>query len=317
MANFGTVLFTFIFMIPVLASTTDSDFLVGRHQLEEMQRISKETVLIESRNMQLKIYPQKTSCVAVVIHGLFQSPKDMQGLIDYFYNQGCNVVAPLLAAHWHKDDEIFYKINYKTWLNQISEVLSASEKLGKKIILVGHSAGSLLALDQIINNVNKYNISHAILFAPAIKLKTFVILSTKIGSIFKWNENFMSVISKNVDHEYDQQIRPAIAGVHVQNLIESIFGQSLNSRSAAYMNIHVPILIVSTENDATVDHVEILKLKNYRPQFIKLISYPKESLIQHDNIQRSIIDVPPGSPNSWFNSKYKELLEQITNFLNH
>ncbi len=295
----------------------DQQFLLAKSQFETMRTSVEKTVLVASRGMQLKLYPERSHCVAVILHGLFQSPRDMQGLINYFYDQGCNVVAPLLAGHWNIDNQAFYKINFETWITQITEVIEYSQHLGDKVILVGHSTGSLLAIEKIVTH-SEYNISHAILFAPAIKLKKHVIFSSLIGSFFNVTlNNFSRADSKNDKFlsEYNLQQRPAIAGLYVKKLIENIFGRTDESRLIAYKKIQIPTLIISTENDETIDHSEVLTLKKSNPNFIDLIVYSKNSMILHDNIQRSVIDVEFGSPKEWINPDYDNLLQKISAFL--
>ena len=331
MQSFLLIAITFL-----LASyaAADQRFLSAKANLETMQKNNEAHILVPSRNMQLRLYPQPTACVALVLHGLFQSPKDMQGLINHFYERGCNVVAPLLKGHWSKDAEAFYKIDFEMWKGQVSEVLSAAQFLGDKIILVGHSTGGLLALEKLINGP-QYNFSEAILFAPAIKLQTSVSFSSWVGAFFRMDQNraFSSGVSGSsggslasgnstgngksaaID-EYSLQSRPAIAGVHVQKLIENVFGLSQKDRLRAYSKIRIPLLLISTENDSTVQHSEIINLKNANPNLFKLVAYSKTSSLKHDNIQRSSIDVEINSPKEWVNPHYENLLKQIDNFVN-
>ncbi len=302
----------------------DQRFLSAKAKLETMQKNNEAQILVPSRNMQLRLYSHPTACVALVLHGLFQSPKDMQGLINHFYDRGCNVVAPLLKAHWSKDQNAFYKIDYEIWKQQVSEVLFATQSLGNKIILIGHSTGGLLALEKIINAPG-YNFSKAILFAPAIKLQNSVIFGSRLGAFFTMDQNrTLSIGSSRLSgggntaavDEYNLQSRPAIAGVHVQKLIENVFGRNQQDRLAVYAKIKIPLLLISTENDSTVQHSEIVNLKNVSQNLFKLIAYSKTTILQHDNIQRSSLDVEVNSPTEWVNPYYQHLLNQIDDFVN-
>ena len=84
----------------------------------------------------------------------------------------------------------------------------------------------------------------------------------------------------------------------------------------AYSKIRIPLLLISTENDSTVQHSEIINLKNANPNLFKLVAYSKTSSLKHDNIQRSSIDVEINSPKEWVNPHYENLLKQIDNFVN-
>lgn len=306
--------------LAVGSASADQQFLAAKSQLETMQKNIEPLLLVTSRNMQLKLYGEKKECVAVVLHGLFQSPKDMQGIINFFYARGCNVVAPLLEGHWRKDQNSFYKTSYQIWKNQITELLNLAQVFGDKMILAGHSTGGLLALNQVIS-ATPYNISHVILFSPAIKLQNSVIWGSKLGSKLRLAQNsvpaYGEVGSFTAQSEYDLQLRPAIAGVHVQNLVENIFGTDDSSRALTYARIKTPVMLISTENDETIRHDEVLNLYKSNPHFFRLIAYPKSSGILHDNIQRSEIDVEAGSPKEWTNPYYQDLLKRISQFLDN
>lgn len=299
-------------LLALCSASADQQFLAAKSQLETMQKSIEPSLLVASRNMQLKLYSEKQECVAVVLHGLFQSPKDMQGLINFFYVRGCNVVAPLLSGHWRKDQNAFYKTSHQIWKSQVTEILNLAQELGDKMILIGHSTGALLALNQIVS-ATPFSISHVILFSPAIKLQNSVIWGSKIGSKLRLNQN--TVPPDAAESEYDLQVRPAIAGVYVQKLIENIFGTDDNSRVLTYTRIQTPVMLVSTENDSTIRHDEVLNLYKSNPHIFRLITYPKKSGIQHDNIQRSELDVEPGSPKEWTNPYYQDLLKKIEQFI--
>jgi esterase/lipase len=238
----------------------------------------------------------------------------MQGLINYFYDTGHNVVAPLLAGHWQSDAEAFYKITHKAWQTQMQEILNLSVPLGNEIILVGHSTGGLLAIDLLMKNKH-LNISHLVLFSPALKLRQHVKIASKIGGFFKLTQNLLSLKNKPCisSTEYDLHIRPAVAGTYVDNLINDVFGK--NKRLNVYNNINIPTLIFSTESDLTVSHEEIVNLSVANKEFIKLISYKKTDVVKHDTIHRSVIDVEPNSPTHWVNPYFQNQLTEISNFI--
>lgn len=310
-----TCLYAFLAMC---SASADQQFLAAKSHLETMQKNTEPSLLFASRNMQLKLYGEKKECVAVVLHGLFQSPKDMQGLINFFYSRGCNVVAPLLAGHWRKDQNAFYKTSHQIWKNQVTEVLNLAQSFGDKMILIGHSTGGLLALHQVVS-ATPFNISHVVLFSPAIKLQNSVVWGSKLGAKLKLAQNTVPANSEvgifTAKSEYDYQLRPAVAGVHVQNLVENIFGTDDTSRALTYARIRTPVMLISTENDETIRHDEVLNLYKSNPHIFRLITYPKKSGIQHDNIQRSELDVEPGSPKEWTNPYYQDLLQKIEQFI--
>ncbi len=298
------ILITILCVLSSLKAHSEELFWSSVQSLEQAQKLNLPELLVPSRNLQLKHHSKKTNCVAVVFHGLFQSPKDMQTLINYFYNKQCNVVAPLLTGHWRKDSRSFNKINYTDWKNQGLSTLEKAKEIGDKIIIVGHSTGGLLALSLALEYSSTYNITGLVLFSPALKLKTHVQLFSKLGSLFNLNTN------TSATSEYEMQIRPAIAGLHVQNFINSIF-QNDEQRLDIYKSLRVPTLLISTQNDSTIEHSEVIKMQASNPHLFKLISYNKKSPIQHDNIQRTPLDLEVNAPKEWSNPYFDQILLEI------
>ena len=310
------ILLTILCVLSSLNAYSDQHFWSAVQSLEQAQTQNLPQLLVVSRNLQVKHYNKKASCVAVVFHGLFQSPKDMQTIINYFYEKQCNVVAPLLQGHWRKDTRSFYKINHDTWKEQGLNTLKAASQMGEKIILVGHSTGGLLALSLALEQAKAYNIKGLVLFSPALKLTTHVRLFAKYGSRLNLNANSLTTSHANNPsprvpaNEYEMQVRPAVAGLHVQNFLESIF-ENGRSREEVYKSLTVPTLLVSTENDTTVQHSEVLNMHKANADLFKLISYSKSSGIKHDNIQRTALDLESGAPASWSNPFFNAVLSEI------
>lgn len=302
------ILLTILCVLTNLTAYGYEPFWSSVQSFEQTKLQNLPQLLVPSRNLQLKHYYKKTSCVAVVFHGLFQSPKDMQTLINNFHEKQCNVVAPLLAGHWRKNSAAFDKINFNSWKQQGLSTLKAASQLGEKIILVGHSTGGLLAFSLALEHSKTYNITGLVLFSPALKLTNTVRLFSKYGSMLGLNSN--SVSTSNAQSEYDMQLRPAVAGLHVQKFIDSIF-QNDSARETVYKTLHVPTLLISTENDVTIDHTEVVKMQAAQPNLFKLIKYQKDGPIQHDNIQRTALDLEPNAPKEWSNPFFADVLSEI------
>jgi hypothetical protein len=70
-------------------------------------------------------------------------------------------------------------------------------------------------------------------------------------------------------------------------------------------------LLISTENDSTIEHSEVLKMHTSNPHLFKLISYNKKSPIQHDKIQRTPLDLEVNAPKEWSNPYFDQILLEI------
>lgn len=278
----------------------------------EIQKESEETkrhLLFESRNQRIYHHGTKQPCAVLMLHGLYQSPKDQESLAQHFYKMGCNVLAPLLKGHWARDPQEFYKISEIDWILQSEASLQKVLELGDKILVVGHSTGALLALHLGLLYPEKIN--SLILFSPAIKLRYTTRVLSEFGAL--WGLDRMG--KTGIDFEYDSYKKPAIAGVYVNRLIAQIFLNNESTRTSIYKSLRIRTLIFSTEEDDVISHSEILALKNKNSERVELMEFPRFSGVFHDNIQRGPLDVVSNSPKSWQNPFFKSVLEEIDRFL--
>ncbi len=262
-------------------------------------------LLFASRNLKLYYHGFKTECVVVVTHGLFQSPKDMTGLSEELFSAGCNVIAPLLPGHWEKDIEAFYKISEIDWIEQHEKTVEWAAKLGKKISLVGHSLGGLLSFRLALLQPDR--IHRLVLLAPALKLTAQTRFFSRLGS-------FLGIVhvDRSAKTEYAQNSKSAVAGTYVQALIDSVF---VEKRSNYYQKLKVPLFVISTESDETIQHQEVVRLSNSTQGFSRFLFYPKSALVYHDNIQRSRKDLEPDDPLAWENPDFRNMSQQIIKFI--
>lgn len=301
----------FIILVPIQSHALESnnDFAVTVSKLVKMAQTKQDDLLHSNRNHKFYLHRQKQSCVVVLLHGLFQSPLDHRGLSEHFFKLGCNVVVPLLAGHWEKNELAFHQMKYLNWIEQIQELVELAQNLGENVFLVGHSAGGLLAF----NIANQYpeKIKALILFSPALQLTAKTIFLTELGSLLNLNQ----LGNTFIDQDYDTYKKPAQAGVLVMQLNQSIFGISNNKRQQLYQNFKTPTLIFSTEDDDTISHQTLYDFQQANPQFISLITYKRGSGVFHDNIQRGPLDVVPAAPLTWQNPFYDNLLLKTADFL--
>lgn len=265
------------------------------------------SLLFASRNTQILHHGKPSECVVLNLHGLYQSPKDQFGMAQEFFKRGCNVYSPLLKAHWRNDRRAFHNISGEHWRYQVRESLKTARKLGRNVFLVGHSTGGLLALDLSLHFPEQ--IAGAILLAPAIKLHESVLSYIFWGSIFdvyRYNRS-------GWDPEYDNYAKPACAGKKVQEIIDGLFQDNKMEQSLAQLK--VPTLVIFTENDDTVDHKALQKWSKNKSLQTEFLFYTADQHVFHDNIQRSINDIPKGAPQAWANPYFEVQSYRIFEFL--
>ncbi len=111
---------------------------------------------------------------ALVVHGLNTEPEKMGHLVSELNQRGHDVLLLKLFGH-NADLERMKTVTADEWKEQFreayAEVLSANRRNGGKLTFVGFSLGGLLGMEFISQNTN-HEIDQAILFAPALKIRT-------------------------------------------------------------------------------------------------------------------------------------------------
>lgn len=208
---------------------------------------------------------RRTDYVVVLTHGLYDSPNSHRALAKKFFDKGMNVLMPLLPGHWSKDPTKLDKVSYRDFLREQKRAVELAKKLGKKVILAGHSTGGLLAVDSAIKDPS---VAGLVLAAPALSLSAEASLVAKIGAFFEGtNANyFLQKAPDRVAMPYYS----AHAGNEVQKLAEEMRRQNgfdqipLFDEDAEraykrrmYGRIKAPAFVMTAGKDVAVDNDEV------------------------------------------------------------
>ena len=90
-------------------------------------------------------------CV-IFIHGILSDAKYFDFLYKYVPSK-FTIVAPILINHGLTYKELGHS-NLKDWSNQVSQIVNLYLKKGYKLILVGHSMGTLFLLEEYYKHKN-------------------------------------------------------------------------------------------------------------------------------------------------------------------
>lgn len=109
----------------------------------------------------------------VLIHGLTGTPAEMEGLADFLWQRGFNVIVPRLSGHAGNLDE-FRTMPAMRWLADSEQALDRASELakGKPVFAAGLSFGSLLVL--YLASLYPEKISAAICMSAPLHLKSLV-----------------------------------------------------------------------------------------------------------------------------------------------
>ena len=105
-------------------------------------------------------------CAVIFIHGFMGSPNQFTDLAEAVYNIGCTYMSVLLPGHGGGTDE-FVRFGTLDWQRHVQSEIDKIKHDYKKIFLVGHSMGGLLALNASL--VKDNNISGVVLISTPLK----------------------------------------------------------------------------------------------------------------------------------------------------
>lgn len=233
-----------------------------------------------------------TDFVVVLMHGLNESPWYFKGVAKFLHARGYNVVLPLLAKHWAATPSDMNKADFQEWIRDSVAVTEAAHKLGRKVIVAGHSTGGALAVNLAVNYPQL--VDGLLLWSPAIALS----YKTYYGAFVGWLANGVVDVDWNklagkppFDPENVSYYSP-LAGREVYRLglwigMEHVrrtgFMQRkhFSGKADAYASITVPTFIVEPEVDLVVHKPEV-------DLFAKTVSGPKVYLVQPGEQHNSV-----------------------------
>jgi esterase/lipase len=268
---------------------------------------------------------RKTKYSVVLIHGLFESPRYMQGLADFFYDQGFNVVEPLLQGHWTKQLNEAQFVYSTFWIDDAENALHYAEQLGDNVIMAGYSTGGLLAVYTAA--AHPHEVKGLVTFAPATGLTWKAWAAAHAGTFASWFDLESNLLrgapsSDGVEIPYFT----GEPGVQVIDLIDKLthsnpeydrlplvaFDATDSQRLAAlYHSVTVPSYVVYSTGDGTVDSTAVDFLYDN-------LGGPKDRIIYHDldhgQISKSEKD-QVGWRRGYFNPHFQDMTNSIAGFL--
>ncbi len=85
--------------------------------------------------------------VAVLVHGLSDSPQAMRDLAQVYLSQGFTVIGLRLSGHGTSMSDLDKNGTADNWENDVADAMKTAGALGSKVSLVGYSTGGALALN--------------------------------------------------------------------------------------------------------------------------------------------------------------------------
>jgi alpha-beta hydrolase superfamily lysophospholipase len=190
--------------------------------------------------------------VALLIHGLTDSPFTYHDLAQVYYQQGYTVRTILLPGHGSAASALL-NVEVSQWQQAIKYGIKRSVQDFDEVILAGYSTGAALLIDYATKHTVSPKIKALMLYSPGSEPHN------KYGWIAKWIDAipFVNWIDKDADVDFAKYesfpLNAAAASYYAMSLASV---SSLNKRSA----LKLPIFSVLSDIDTTIDTRATLKL---------------------------------------------------------
>ena len=162
-----------------LISLAQEEFELISKQIQKFNQIYENRVeKIKPGSRPFVLDQGRLAKTVVLLHGLSDSPGSMKEIATVYYENGYNVLAPLLRDHGLKipyRDKARSEITLEKWREDIDQVISIATALSDNsmIALAGYSMGGSLALDTAFRY--RQNIASIVLLAPMFKMMFYAL----------------------------------------------------------------------------------------------------------------------------------------------
>ncbi len=185
----------------------------------------------------------------LMVHGLTDSPYIMRDIAPFFQQQGFLVLAMQLPGHGTRPGDLL-DARWQDWVNVHQHLLGLLGAEVDDIYLLGFSVGATLNIYQSVRNEN---IKGQFLFAPAVRVLAAARLTCPLAWLGNWWKRlaWFDVQPDSDDFKYESLSNRAICEAH--RLIRALH------RVSTLGERRIPLFVVASENDATVDSGAILR----------------------------------------------------------
>ncbi len=201
---------------------------------------------------------KKTNKVAVLFHGLSDSPFYMRAIAAKLHAQGLNVIVPLTPGHGLREADAAMEDPdmVQSWRQHADSVMQIAAQLGDEVYLGGFSAGATIATDYYLRHPRQV---HALmLFSGALALSDYAESMAKIWGT-KW-------LARIFDGDYEStgpnpHKYPRVSGYAGLQLMSVIY--DIRAKLEAGQQIEVPLFAAHSQADLTTPYRGIEDLINH------------------------------------------------------
>ncbi len=203
-------------------------------------------VLRNEGNAPFMLTNKSSDKVAVLIHGLSDSPFFMREIANILFEQGFSVVVPLLPGHGKRDaeDDMSDWDLAERWQQHVDEVIKLADGMGDTLIVGGFSTGGALAVEHYLDGAE--SIDGLMLFSGAMALSDNAEGMSRIWGI--------KLLARIIDGNYETHgpnpyKYPNVAGFAGLELMDLI--NTIREKVAEGQQIDVPLFAAHSQADVT------------------------------------------------------------------
>ena len=193
---------------------------------------------------------KSSSKVAVLIHGLSDSPFFMREIANILFEQGFTVVVPLLPGHGKRDadDDMSDWDLAERWQSHVDEVIKLADSMGDTLLVGGFSTGGALAVEHYLDNANNAlnHIDGLMLFSGALALSDNAESMSRIWGIKLLARVIDGSYQTHGPNSYKYPNVAGLAGLELMDLINII-----RNKVEEGQQIEVPLFAAHSQADVT------------------------------------------------------------------
>ncbi|CCQ11344.1 Lysophospholipase [Pseudoalteromonas luteoviolacea B = ATCC 29581] len=192
---------------------------------------------------------QSTKKVALLYHGLTDSPFSYHSIATLFFDAGYAVRTILLPGHATAADDL-QRVTLPIWQQTIQASLLQAKREFNHVLVVGYSTGAALALNEVAKSPDK--IQGLVLFSPATEPHN------KHGYLAKWIDMIPRIdwIDKDADIDlFKYESFPFAAAALAHEAMSALKTDTFNHKALA----RLPKFSALSEIDSTIDSAATLR----------------------------------------------------------
>ncbi len=183
--------------------------------------------------------------VALLFHGLTDSPFTYHSLAAFFYDQGYNVRTVLLPGHGTAASDL-REVDFKQWQEITEYAIARTSKDYDNVIIGGYSTGAALAIAHLTEQPAPKQVRAVMLWSPATEPHN------KNGWMSKWVDRipFVNWIDEDADIDFAKyESFPFAAATLAHEAMRRITPKKLAKKELP----NLPLFIAQSDVDTTID----------------------------------------------------------------